>query len=232
MTNIKLIKGNIFTSSSKTLVNTVNCVGVMGAGIALEFRLRHPKMFRKYQELCEQGEIKIGSLWLYQTDDTSILNFPTKQHWKYPSKEDFLHQGLAEFVKKYKELELDSVAFPLLGAQKGGIDANKSLEIMSSYLNKVDIEIEIYQYDPTANDDVYQLFKKEFMGSDEYNLQHKTGLGPNYINLIKEGLADPNINQLNQLARINGIGDKTLEKAFAFMAKDKSQGQFHQKGLF
>lgn len=232
MKNLKLIKGNIFTSSSKTLVNTVNCVGVMGAGIALEFRLRYPKMFEEYKVLCKQNKINIGNLWLYKSNDKSILNFPTKFHWKYPSKEEYLHKGLTEFIRIYKDLNLDSVAFPLLGAQKGGIKPDKSLEIMSGYLNKVDIGIEIYQYDPVANDDLYQSFKKEFIYTNESNIQHKTGLRLQYIKLIKKALSNPEINQLNQLARVNGIGDKTLEKAFAFILNDKDEDLFNQKDLF
>jgi len=232
MKNLKLIKGNIFTSSCNTLVNTVNCVGIMGAGIALEFRLRYPKMFKEYKDLCEQNKISVGNLWLYKSNDKSILNFPTKFHWKYPSKEEYLHKGLAEFIRIYKDLNLDSVAFPLLGAQKGGIKPEKSLEIMSGYLNKVDIEIEIYQYDPVANDDLYQSFKSKFIDINDNNIQLQTGLRLQYIKLIKEALSNPKINQLNQLAKVNGIGDKTLEKAFAFMLNDESKKQYMQKDLF
>ena len=90
---------------------------------------------------------------------------------------------------------------------------------MSGYLNKVDIEIEIYQYDPVANDDLYQSFKSKFIDINDNNIQLQTGLRLQYIKLIKEALSDPKINQLNQLAKVNGIGDKTLEKAFAL--KDK-----------
>ena len=80
--SIKIISGNIFTSKCQTIVNTINCVGVMGAGIALECRLRYPEMYKKYVELCENREISIGILWLYKSEDRWILNFPTKKHWK------------------------------------------------------------------------------------------------------------------------------------------------------
>ena len=82
MTNITEITGNIFTSECQTLVNTVNCNGVMGAGIALEFKLRHPKMFEQYVEHCKRGRIDIGKLWLYKPSQDAgdrrwVLNFPT-----------------------------------------------------------------------------------------------------------------------------------------------------------
>lgn len=83
---IKIIKGNIFTSNCQTLVNAVNCVGVMGAGIALECRLRYFEMYNRYVALCEENKIEIGLLWIYKSPVKWILNFPTKKHWKYPSK--------------------------------------------------------------------------------------------------------------------------------------------------
>ena len=81
--------GNIFNTEAQTIVNTVNCVGVMGAGIAYEFRLRYPQMFEKYRTLCDPNNpnrLTVGKLWLYQGNDRLILNFPTKTHWKMPSK--------------------------------------------------------------------------------------------------------------------------------------------------
>ena len=77
MTNLKIIKGNIFTSTANVLVNTVNCVGVMGAGIALEFRLRYPNMFLEYVALCKSHQINIGSLWLYKSEKKWI-----KDNWR------------------------------------------------------------------------------------------------------------------------------------------------------
>ena len=162
MTNLKIIKGNIFTSTANVLVNTVNCVGVMGAGIALEFRLRYPNMFLEYVELCKSHQINIGSLWLYKSEKTWILNFPTKIDWKYPSKESYLHAGLKYFTEHFKILGIESVAFPLLGSQKGGLDPKRSLQIMTSYLDKLSIPVEIYEYDSKASDDIYLKFKLEF----------------------------------------------------------------------
>ena len=88
MGHISVIKGNIFNTHCQTIVNTVNCVGVMGKGIALVFKLRYPDMFPIYQDYCNRGLIEIGKLWLYKPEDTRqawVLNFPTKVHWKLPS---------------------------------------------------------------------------------------------------------------------------------------------------
>ena len=83
---IKEIKGNIFNSKCQALVNTVNCVGVMGKGIALECKLRFPGMFEKYKEFCDTKKIRPGILQLWKNSKPWVLNFPTKMHWKDPSK--------------------------------------------------------------------------------------------------------------------------------------------------
>ena len=90
--NIQIIKGNIFNTTAQTIVNTVNCVGVMGKGIALVFKLRYPNMFEQYQNYCSQHLIMVGKLWLYkgEIDEPWVLNFPTKTHWKLPSEYSYI----------------------------------------------------------------------------------------------------------------------------------------------
>ena len=147
---IEIIKGNIFATEAQTIVNTVNCVGVMGAGIAYEFRLRYPKMYERYVEICNTKQLQIGTLWIYKTDSKWILNFPTKYDWKYESKVEYLKIGLQKFIETYKEKGIQSIAFPILGASNGGIPETISIEIMKRYLSNCDIKVEIYQYDPSA----------------------------------------------------------------------------------
>lgn len=142
---MQIIKsGNIFESNAQTLVNTVNCVGVMGKGIALEFKQRYPHMFSDYEDLCSRQLLDIGKLWLYKTGHKWILNFPTKYDWRQPSKEEYLEQGLEKFMETYKDKKITSVAFPLLGASNGKIDPQRSLEIMRRYLDGCDIPVSVY----------------------------------------------------------------------------------------
>ena len=117
MSNITFKKGNIFSSDKQTIVNTINCVGVMGKGVALGFRLRYPEMYEKYRELCKTKQIAIGKLWLYKQSREGlqwILNFPTKIHWKYPSKMEYLEAGLQKFVDTYEEKGITSIALSLI----------------------------------------------------------------------------------------------------------------------
>ena len=220
---IEIKRGNIFTTKCQTIVNTVNCVGIMGAGIAYEFKLRFPEMFEKYKPFCDNGLIDIGNLWIYKlTKDNNdmyeyILNFPTKKHWKYPSKIEYLEKGLEKFVNTYKEKNISSIAFPLLGASKGGIDETVSISIMRKYLDKIDIPIEIWQFDSNAKDDLYEDFKEKFINLDDNLIKEQSKLRIDLIKKIKSTLLNENINSMSGLLSEKGIGDISLEKSFRFI---------------
>lgn len=138
---------NIFDTQCQTIVNTVNCVGVMGKGIALEMKNRYPDMFEKYKTFCDNKLIDIGKLWLYKNqDDKWILNFPTKTHWQYQSEYDYIEKGMQKFIETYKDKNIKSIAFPMLGCSNGGLNEEKVLEIMMKYFSKCDeLIIEIYR---------------------------------------------------------------------------------------
>lgn len=218
--SLKIITGNIFTTNCQTIVNTINCVGIMGAGIALECRLRYPDMYEKYIELCNKKQIDIGMLWIYKSSEKWILNFPTKKHWKYPSKREYLHSGLKKFVSTYKERGIESIAFPLLGADKGGIPQEESLSIIQHYLEPLDIRIEVYLYSPSANDDLYQATKNWLLSQDVEYISKSTELRKDYVVKVLDAMQSQEIYQLNQLGKVKGIGIKTLEKLFNF-SQDK-----------
>jgi O-acetyl-ADP-ribose deacetylase (regulator of RNase III) len=129
---------SLFNVKAQVLVNAVNTVGVMGAGIALEFKLRFPDMFQDYYNRCAKGSVKIGKPYLYG----NILNFPTKDHWKDPSRLEWVDQGLRSFVNTYKELGIKSIAFPKLGCGKGGLDWQEVQKMMIHYFEPLrDIDI-------------------------------------------------------------------------------------------
>lgn len=212
----QLIRGNIFCTKAQTIVNTVNCVGIMGAGIALECRLRYPEMFVRYQELCNNGEIDIGKLWLYKGEGRWILNFPTKKHWKHPSKERYLTEGLEKFSEHFARLGIESIAFPLLGASHGGLSSDVSFSLMNTYLDQLDLDIEIYEYDPFAPDDLYDRIKDKVVGFSAEELSQALKIRKDICDRIIEAFFSPDIVQLNQIGKIRGIGIKTLEKVFSW----------------
>lgn len=141
---IKYVKGNIFNSPSKIIVNTVNTVGVMGKGIALEYKNRYPDMFIRYQNLCQKKLLDIGKLYLWKKSDKWVLLFPTKKHWRNPSKLEYIEQGLIKFVENWDKLGADSIAFPRLGCGNGGLDWNIVKPLMERYLNKIPMQILVY----------------------------------------------------------------------------------------
>lgn len=227
--SIRFIKGNIFNSKCQTVVNTVNCVGVMGKGIAQVYKLRYPLMFLDYKEHCRNKLIKPGVLWLYNKQNNApwILNFPTKFHWKYPSKIEWIKSGLEKFVETYEKKGITSIAFPLLGTHNGGLKTEVVKDLMVEYLSNCSIEIEIYDYDPKVKDDLFDKFKVKWLSLSSELIKKETGVQPQYARRINEILSLSSVNSMIELANFKGIGEKTLEKAFGFVLNnnDENQGQ-------
>lgn len=116
----------------------------MGAGLALEFKLRYPEMYEDYRKRCALGSVKIGEPYLYSKYGNHLLiyNFPTKKHWRYPSKIEWIEAGLRHFKRNYVELGIKSIAFPKLGSKNGKLEWREVKEIMLAEL--ADIELEIF----------------------------------------------------------------------------------------
>lgn len=218
---IKFIKGNIFSSYCQTIVNTVNCVGVMGAGIALEYRLKYPMMYEKYQDYCSEGLIKIGSLWLFKHNDSKwILNFPTKDHWRYPTKPEYLIKGLRKFRDTYKKKNIQSIAFPLLGTDKGNFSIDDSKNIMSEYLTDCTISVEIYEYDSSATDSDFENFRKNFNSIGYEKLNHVIKIKPTILEKVNVALSNNKINSYSSICAQKGIGIKTIESLVKYFEKN------------
>ena len=142
---ILYVKGNLFHSPAQVLVNTVNTVGVMGKGVALEFKRLFPEMYQQYRDLCERGQFQVGQLWLYRSPQKWVLNFPTKQHWRAPSRMEYIEAGLQKFVQVYSEWGIHSIAFPPLGCGNGQLDfENQVRPLMEKYLKSLPIDVFIY----------------------------------------------------------------------------------------
>src|SRR5882724_1412222 len=108
--------GDLFSSKVQTLVNTVNCVGVMGKGIAQIFKQHYPAMFADYVARCERRQVKLGEPYHYQDQaGVSIVNFPTKGHWRAATRLEDVEAGLDYFVQHFQQWGITSVAFPPLG---------------------------------------------------------------------------------------------------------------------
>ena len=136
---IHYVSGNIFDSPAQTLVNPVNTVGVMGKGLALEFRRRYPNMFDEYKKQCRDGWLHVGDLMLWRAKDHFVLNFPTKKHWKDPSSLIYVEAGLLSFVMAFHLLHfqsLDVVMEDWIGKLLSQLwsDICKSCQLMSIFI--------------------------------------------------------------------------------------------------
>lgn len=220
MANIKEIRGNIFDSHCQTIVNTVNCKGVMGKGLALEFALRYEQMAQAFEQACKEGRIRPGKLFLWKKTTPWILNFPTKDDWKKPSKLEYIEEGLKEFCAIYKAENIRSIAFPQLGTHLGGLDWQSVKKLMYSYLQPLpDIDIEIYIFDPNASDRTYQRLSKLVY-------EHKTSLlelPESASELIERAVLSGQVKNMFQLQQIKGLGKKTFTKIYKHLAGQERQ---------
>ncbi len=144
MAHIQYQRGDIFEAKTQVIVNTVNCQGIMGKGLALAFKQRYPEMFPVYQQECKTGKLRIGRPTLYKASHPWILNFPTKDTWRANSKLEYLEKGLQYFIENYKKVGITSISFPKLGAQNGKLSWDDVGPLMAKYLSQLDIEIYIY----------------------------------------------------------------------------------------
>lgn len=134
-------KGNLLDESTEALVNTVNCVGVMGRGVALQFKKRFPDNFRAYARACAAGEVVPGKMFVQETGELCpryIINFPTKHHWRQPSRMEYIDSGLRDLVKVLKARKISSVAVPPLGCGLGGLSWDEVRPRIEAALEQVD----------------------------------------------------------------------------------------------
>lgn len=180
--------GNLFESKAQTLVNTVNCVGIMGKGIAQEFKKRYPEMFKNYKSLCDRGAVQLGQPYIFKTlYDKVIINFPTKKHWRSVSRVEDIINGLEYFIEKYKDWGVTSVAFPPLGCGNGGLEWDIVGPLIYQKLSSLDIYVEIYAPYGTSS----QKITEKFLTSQPVVQQrstrniHKQKVKPEWLPLLE-----------------------------------------------
>ncbi|MGB8405906.1 MAG: macro domain-containing protein [Mycobacterium sp.] len=141
--------GDLLNAGTEALINTVNCVGVMGKGIALQFKRRYPDMFKQYEAACRHGEVTIGRMFVYDTEPLHgprlVINFPTKKHWRAPSQLAYIDSGLADLIRVIDDNNITSIAIPPLGAGNGGLDwADVEPRIVAAFASRPDVRVVLY----------------------------------------------------------------------------------------
>lgn len=153
---IRYTQGNLLEAPVEALINTVNEVGVMGKGIALMFREAFPENSRAYEEACRNGEVHVGRMFVTRTEELIgprwIINFPTKKHWRHPSKMEWVRSGLKDLVRVIRKEKIGSVAVPPLGCGNGGLEWSQVRREIEAELGQLE-NVEFVVFEPT---DSYQ----------------------------------------------------------------------------
>lgn len=157
VTMIELVSGNILKDESEAIVNTVNCVGVMGRGIALQFKSAWPNNFKAYEAACKREEVQPGRMFVYETGQLTgpkfIVNFPTKRHWRGKSRMQDIESGLKALAQEIAQRGIRSIAVPPLGSGLGGLNWNDVLPMIDSVLGSLDgIQVRVYEPGDVASE--------------------------------------------------------------------------------
>jgi O-acetyl-ADP-ribose deacetylase (regulator of RNase III) len=222
MTRIKYQRGDIFDSKAHVIVNTVNCEGVMGKGLALAFKERYPAMFAVYQQDCKTRKLRIGRPTLYKASTPWILNFPTKDHWRPPSKLEYLEKGLEYLAANYQKAGIQSIAFPKLGAQNGKLSWDDVGPLMAKYLSQLDIDVYVYitegdteyQYDAESDIKTREQTWKEFseLARSIDRLHQEVGLNAKDAKRVAQRRESMEFKALSDIDHIDGLAKTSLKK--------------------
>jgi O-acetyl-ADP-ribose deacetylase (regulator of RNase III) len=151
---IKFTKGDILAADAEALVNTVNCVGFMGRGIALQFKNAFPQNFKVYEEVCKRGEMQPGRVLVYETGSITnpkyIINFPTKRHWRGKSRIGDIESGLQSLVDEITKRQIHSLAIPPLGSGLGGLYWPEVRSLIEDYLRPL-ANVSILVFEPAES---------------------------------------------------------------------------------
>ena len=148
-------QGDILRDESEAIVNTVNCVGVMGRGIALQFRNAYPENYRAYEKACQRGEVHPGRMFVHETGELAprfIINFPTKRHWRGKSRMEDIDSGLEALVEVLREKDIHSIALPPLGSGLGGLNWSQVRQRIVAALGELE-NVKVSIYEPTGAPD-------------------------------------------------------------------------------
>jgi O-acetyl-ADP-ribose deacetylase (regulator of RNase III) len=207
--------GSVFNAPAEVVTNTVNCQGVMGAGLALEFALRHPELELAYQERCSSGNVKIGRPTLHPVAGApyqAVLNFPTKKHWHHPSRLEWIQAGLAYIARHYDNSTrpIHSLALPRLGCDKGGLAWEDVQDLIHQELRDLP-GIEIYLCSDSAPARGTEARMLQALEADR-----SAGVLPAAVKgaARRALLTNPVPSRFRQLAGIRGVGKETYATLF------------------
>lgn len=210
---IEYVRGNILTDESSALVNTVNCVGVMGRGIALQFKNAYPENYKQYERACKDNLVVPGKMFVFDTGKLMgprwIINFPTKRHWRGASKIEDIESGLEDLVQQIQSLGIRSISIPPLGCGLGGLNWQVVKGLIEERLAGLDgVTVRVHEPDPNAASAVRNISAPQLNGALA-----------SYIMLVQgylKGMMDPFVRllELHKLAYFQQVLGEDLKLNF------------------
>jgi uncharacterized protein YwgA/O-acetyl-ADP-ribose deacetylase (regulator of RNase III) len=176
--------GDMFKSAAQTWVNTVNCVGIMGKGVALGFKERFPDMFKDYVRRCEAHQVKLGQPYLYKRVVAPwILNFPTKDHWRSVSRLGDIVEGLRYVETNFREWGIESLAVPPLGCGQGQLEWKVVGPTLYRHLKRLEIPVELYAPFDTPHEELSPGFLDDYQVSPS-EVAPQTRVRPGWVAVV------------------------------------------------
>jgi O-acetyl-ADP-ribose deacetylase (regulator of RNase III)/uncharacterized protein YwgA len=208
---VTVLIGDLLKSKAQTLVNTVNCVGVMGKGIALEFKRAFPDMYEEYAQRCRRHEVNLGLPYpYYLSDGRIVLNFPTKEHWRSPSKLDDIVLGMNHLIENYKDWGITSIAVPPLGCGNGQLEWKVVGPTLFSMLSNLAVDVEFYAPAGTPPEQL----DLNFLGRDELTAEQATRpaakMDPAWVALVET------LDRIEHMSIHQPVGRITFQKLAYF----------------
>ncbi|MCH3959787.1 MAG: macro domain-containing protein [Selenomonas sp.] len=211
---IHFVSGNLLADEAEALVNPVNCVGIMGKGLALQFKKKFPENFQVYHKACKSGAVTLGKMFIYENGDMFnpryIVNFPTKNDWRNKSKLADIKAGLADLAEQIVSLQIHSVAIPSLGCGNGGLEWQKVRPLVYEYLDKLE-NVAVTVYEPVQKRPCINLARAMLLKLMQAYVKQGYPMTIHEVQKLAYLLQESGLQlNLNFTYGINGIWDKSL----------------------
>ena len=210
--NVTEHSGNIFNSEAQAIVVTVNCVGYMGKGMALECALRYPNVETEYKALCDSGGLSIGHLaWSQLPNGNYLVLFPTKDDYKFPSKYSYIEASLEPLATECLSKGLSSIAVPRLGSELGGLDWDRVRPMILGSFEGIKIDLELWAFGPQISDPLMTSLTNRLSNNPD-NAMRSTGVNLDQIEALKSLIGRNNSATAVDLLSIQGLGKTKIKK--------------------